>query len=533
MGILIPEDFDLRSLKNDAERSVVARFRDELTDGWLLIPSLKMRDHRDYEIDLVVMHRDVGIFIVEVKGHKMWIEQGLWRDDRGLLDPQPLKQAQDNSYKLRDFIRDRDPNRFRHLIINYAVALPNTSGIRGDLPVGLTRDQILTAQDLDDVPDALARLRTHQIQVSLTNDDIDAVIRTLAPNVDFDLDPAAAAKRARQKLEKLCAAQVRALERLDANRRVVVTGGAGTGKTRLALAWARRANVRGERVLLTCFNEPLADQIKSYMYEDENLVTGSFLKLAMELCGLSENFDLSELSASETKDYWDIQVVGNLHREWPNIEDRFDTIIVDEAQDFSPAWIAQLESLLDPDGPRRIMLVGDSGQDVFDRGFHSPRAEDGWTVCELVNNSRNSIQIAQILRRVLMGAPSPMAGPESIGIEFLDTAVHPIVDAVRDVLTGKSPQGVTPVGTTAVITGNQTLRDQLRRELGLGSWEERAEKIVCESPRRLKGTEFDTVILVDGGGDFDQQKLYVAVSRAISQLVVIGPTSLGERLGLI
>ena len=68
MGILIPEDFDLRSLKNDAERAVVARFRDELTDGWLLIPSLKMRDHRDYEIDLVVMHRDVGIFIVEVKG---------------------------------------------------------------------------------------------------------------------------------------------------------------------------------------------------------------------------------------------------------------------------------------------------------------------------------------------------------------------------------------------------------------------------------------------------------------------------------
>jgi thymidine kinase len=531
VGILIPEDFDLRSLKNEAERSVVARFRDELTDGWLLIPSLKMRDRRDYEIDLVVIHRDVGIFIVEVKGHKMWIEQGRWRDERGLLNPQPLEQAQENSYKLRDFIRSLDPNRFRHLIVNYAVALPNTSGIQGKLPLGLTRDQIMTIVDLDDVADALARLRSHQIQERLTDADVEAVIRFLAPNADFEHDPDASAKRARRKLESLCAAQVRALERLDANRRVVVTGGAGTGKTRLALGWARRALVRNERVLLTCFNEPLADQIDRYMVEDENLVSGSFLKLAMRLCGLDEA-DLSELSPAETNLYWDIEVVGQLHREWPNIEERFDTIIVDEAQDFSPAWIAQLESLLDPDGPRRIMLVGDAGQVIFDRGFHSPLAEDGWTVCELVNNSRNSIQIAQILRRVLLGAPAPMIGPESLGVEFIDATGESVVEAVRSVVTMGTPRRLQLVGTTAVIASNQELRDQLRRELGFGTWEERDEKIVCESVRRLKGTEFDTVILVDDREEFDKQKLYVGVSRAVSQLIVIGPTSLGEQLGL-
>ncbi|MFM7872464.1 MAG: ATP-binding domain-containing protein, partial [Actinomycetota bacterium] len=66
-----------------------------------------------------------------------------------------------------------------------------------------------------------------------------------------------------------------------------------------------------------------------------------------------------------------------------------------------------------------------------------------------------------------------------------------------------------------------------------GTWEERGEKIVCESVRRLKGTEFDTVILADDREEFDQQKLYVGVSRAVSQLIVIGPTSLGEQLGLI
>ena len=37
---------------------------------------------------------------------------------------------------------------------------------------------------------------------------------------------------------------------LDTNRRVLVNGGAGTGKTMLALQWARQALARNERTLV-------------------------------------------------------------------------------------------------------------------------------------------------------------------------------------------------------------------------------------------------------------------------------------------
>jgi hypothetical protein len=83
-----------------------------------------------------------------------------------------------------------------------------------------------------------------------------------------------------------------------------------------------------------------------------------------------------------------------------------------------------------------------------------------------------------------------------------------------------------------VICDDTTLRERLRAELGLGTWEERANKIPCESVRRLKGTEFDTVILIDEHGDMDRQKQYIAISRAVSQLIVLGPIELGERLGI-
>lgn len=152
--------------------------------------------------------------------------------------------------------------------------------------------------------------------------------------------------------------------------------------------------------------------------------------------------------------------------------------------------------------------------------------------CELVNNCRNTHQIARLLRRVLNGAPAPKRGPESIGIELVDTKDRDVVTLVSMVMNEGTRRGLKPVGSTAVICDDPALRDRLRSELGLGTWEERAEKIPCESVRRLKGTEFDTVILIDEHGEMDTQKLYIGISRAVSQLIVIGPMKLGEFLGI-
>ncbi|MFM8857621.1 MAG: hypothetical protein ACKOI2_10555, partial [Actinomycetota bacterium] len=67
MGILVPEDYDLRKLKNDEERSVVVACRDQLTDGWFIIPSFGIRTRIDSELDVVLLHRDFGVFDLEVK----------------------------------------------------------------------------------------------------------------------------------------------------------------------------------------------------------------------------------------------------------------------------------------------------------------------------------------------------------------------------------------------------------------------------------------------------------------------------------
>jgi len=62
-------EFPMSSLKNDAERLVVQRLCDRLTDSWLVSPAVGLSDHdRDREIDVVVSHERDGIAVVEGAG---------------------------------------------------------------------------------------------------------------------------------------------------------------------------------------------------------------------------------------------------------------------------------------------------------------------------------------------------------------------------------------------------------------------------------------------------------------------------------
>ena len=538
MGILVPADFDLSTIKNDDEARVVTALVEQLTDGWLIFPNVRYRNHRDYEIDVVLLHETDGIVVLEVKGHKVRLNGGIWYGSSGPLKPQPFAQAKDNAYKLREILIKKDKPLFQGLPVRYGVIFPNTTSFVGELPADIEREQLLLGTDLEDIKYAVDELiRVTGRGLKMRREHMEAVIDFLCPNAEFSWDPADRLRQSRQRMEALCASQVRALERLDANHRVFVSGGAGTGKTRLALAWARRAAfARGERVLVVCFNEPLADQIREFLGEDDDLVVGAFLTLAQTLEGMPYLEKPDGLSAVDEKKYWDETVIGHLLLHWPKITERFDTIIIDEAQDFSPAWIAQLEWLLGGKSDGKLLLVADAEQDIFDRGFRRPTSSDGWAVCELVNNCRNTHQIALMLRTLLGGAPSPQIGPESIGIAFEEVSPATATSVVGKILARQPDDGsdlLAPVGSIAVLVRTRQMREELRQTLGLGSWNERETKIVCETFRRMKGTEFDTVILVDPEFRMDDRALYIGISRAINQLFVVGPRELGERLRLV
>jgi hypothetical protein len=283
-------------------------------------------------------------------------------------------------------------------------------------------------------------------------------------------------------------------------------------------------------VLLTCYNDPLAAAVWERFGDDELVTVDSYFEVAFQLEGMPS----LEVPQEADGTWWDTVAVGHLQRHWGDITQRFDTIIVDEAQDFSPAWLAQLQQLLDPDGPRRMMMVADELQTIYSRGFSLPSADDGWVRCELVSNCRNTSQIASMLRQFLGGPPAPIGGPESISVRWipaddLASATEGVGDEIDRVLDDedRDPERI------LVATVKRSVRDHLRTALGFVSWEESDERsIACETVHRAKGLEFDHVILVITNEDVSDALLYIGVSRAISGLSLVSPAPVASRLGL-
>jgi hypothetical protein len=531
MGRLHPTNFPMTSL-NESEARVVEALIEYTDSGWIIMPTVRIAESPPAEIDIVVAHPAHGVGIIEVKGYTPRIDAGLWKGRYdGDRSGGPVAQMLRNRYALQALLRGTIPA-VSHLEVDSAVAFPNASGFAGpERSADIDPHQLIWSEDLTTIDSSLLRFMTRgRPDHAMFADGIfGQIVRTIRPTVEFDADPAAYVRWGEGRLESYSGAQIRALERLDANRRVYVTGGAGTGKSRLVMAWARRAALRGERTLVVCFNEPLGAEFQRRIGTMDNILTGPFLRLALSFEGMPYKTE----PPNAGPDYWNNEVQGHLHLNWPNVTERFDTIIVDEVQDFSPSWLAMLTSLLDCDGPRRMLLAGDADQELHQRGFLPPQPDEGWTLCELAVNTRNSYDIARLLRNRLGGPPAPAALPLSTHLRFTPIEDdNSLIVAVRAEVLALQQAGFDDA-SIAVACLDSRARDLLRANTGFVSFEEAGPgRVICETVHRLKGLEYAAVILVASRWPIDDTVMYVGISRAVFGLSVIGPAELGDRLTL-
>lgn len=528
MAISLPENLPRHRFRHPAEFEVYQSLVTGLRDDWVMIPSLQMRldgSFSEREMDILLLHRAHGLILVEVKSYAMRIEGGrFFYEDGAQVEKDPLRQLEAQRNFLYQQLKDLDPNIFSRIRI--AIATPATIKVTGELPRILRSEQLLDSARLASPDDAISDIvYSDEYRTPLESELFEAIIERLAPNATLDCSPAGIRAVARARMERRLETETKVLESLDENHRVLVTGGAGSGKTRLAVAWARRASSRDERVLYTCYNDPLGISSGEELAGFEGITVFPFLRYLEAAPGLPP------LPAGEEgevpRSYWK-RVENHAVEHFSEISDAFDTIIVDEAQDFSPIWLAMLEELLDPEGPRRIFMVGDPGQSIRRTGFRLLTNRDGWMRAELVSNNRNAPAIASLLRQKLGGAASPNLEPYAS--EIVRTTVAGDEEVVAAVEAALGRRGDDP---TWVLTTTSTTRDLLRWRLGFVDWEGREQGIVCETVYRVKGLEVDRVILVVDAEENPErlrQLLYSGVSRALEHLEIIGPDSVIARV---
>jgi hypothetical protein len=528
MAQLFPSDFEISQLEHSEQR-VVTSFLDQLDDSWIVVPSIPITvDHEDCEIDIALVSCDRGIVLVEVKGGIITITDGQWKSNRNKIK-NPAQQILKAKYQLKKRLSGININ-LDGIFITHAVAFPDivdfpVEGAGPDCP----RNIVFTQTDLIRADLAVNHFLNEHGPVP--QDRINAVLRALRPDItDIQVD-GRFIQGTSQRITKVSYDRLGPSIGLDENFRIFVRGAAGTGKTFLASRWATRAIRRGERTLFVCYNRFLGEEIARRMGaaadEQENLPSlrvGTFHAVAGAILGTYA----PAVPSGDVQEFWNTAHAKALIENKQFITERYDTIIIDEGQDFKALWVEALEGFLEDGENSRLYVAADEKQTIFDDEWVPPK---GFTTMTLTKNIRNTRRISTLVQQ--LGGAEAMetspAGPEVVvkrvgGIKETRKAI------TRAIETAVTEMGI-PHSQVIVLVPHRADRDELLKEpmgdVKLCRWSERDEdNVVCETIHSTKGLERSAVILVNCDEEPDATLTYVGTSRAVAFLAVIGSQAL-------
>ena len=321
---------------------------------------------------------------------------------------------------------------------------------------------------------------------------------------------------------------------LDAIRllgRVEVRGGAGSGKTWLAMEQARRLSHAGNRVALTCYSRGLAAflqrSVETWSRRDRPAYVGTFHGLGVTW-GAAQGSD-------DDSDYWENRLPAQMVELAREQRDglRFDAIVVDEAQDFADLWWPALLAALRDEEAGRLYAFSDEGQRVFSRYGGAPAQ---MVPLVLDHNLRNTRQIGDVfnpltpMRMRLLGGDGP-------DVTLVTCSAATALDAADDAVEQLLDEGWRPEDVALLATGSRHPEQVDRQGRGQDSywasfWD--ADQVFYGHVLGFKGLERRAVVLAlneSAPGERSRERLYVGLSRARDQLVVCGDPEFIAQVG--
>lgn len=539
----VPE-WVLADRRRQAEVEVYEQLARTLDDGWQVFYSRPWwgigprGGEQEGEADFIVAHPDRGILFVEVKGGGVEYvpESSVWisKDRNGVRHyiKDPVGQA--SSCKHRYLRRLRELHgwpkgfvRFRH-----GVVLPDSVEPGRDVLTigGHDRRLFCFAGEYRHALDrwVAERLAAHSAprgsdELVPGPDGVELLRRLVADpvNLHVPLQRIVRAELAEQD-SLLTGQQMTAIAMLRDIPRALIVGGAGTGKTLLAIEMAIRMARAGRRVLLLCFNPPLALWLAAQIH-DFDVRVATFAELCRELAE----------AAGSAMEFGDPGVEEELLPELAlnaalrGIGPRWDAVLVDEGQDFQPAWWDVVEGVLNPE-PGILRVFYDANQTVYARKDDLEtrlRAQS----FPLGVNLRNTRSIARVTEQFYKGprveTPGPVGEPP-VTVALRQADVPPRVVAIIKNLTAEEwvrPEDIAVlVSTRAAGIHIATAFAEVGR-VCCSADERTPGALTVDTVRRFKGLEATVVILVaDRQIALSTESSYVGVSRARARLFVLG-----------
>lgn len=282
---------------SSAERRVFDLLREvDLGPGWTAFHSLNCSEHvykQWSEIDFLLVGPD-GLFVLEVKGGGISLQDGVWsyHDRFGRVHEHsggPFEQARSARFSLERLLIDRF--KLRSLQIQprfgFGVIFADSPWVveSPEMPREIVADTAKCSSPAD-FASALKRMISYwSVKVKQTrrleSSELKELRHAIRPNVDVYPPFTLQLGRTVRELQALTREQYELMDSLEDNDRVVVSGGAGTGKTFVLLQGARREIALKRSVLVVTQSEILAAHIRG-IEPSQRIHVRSFRALARE-----------------------------------------------------------------------------------------------------------------------------------------------------------------------------------------------------------------------------------------------------------
>ncbi|NQW28223.1 MAG: NERD domain-containing protein [Flammeovirgaceae bacterium] len=325
------------NVKSDAERKVFRLLKDiDIGHGWTAYHSLNVSEHaykKWGEIDFVIVGPK-GLFCLEVKGGGVECKDDIWRFTNRYNETQrkkegPFEQVRSAHYSLiamfrRDEIFDSLENKIN---TGWGVIFPDISWnqFSPEMPREIICDEQFTknSQSFSKYIKQLFEywLNKGKKLPALNPGDmiLDKIDKYLKPNFQTSPSLRSRADSLYEDMVTHTKDQLNFIEGLEENERIICEGGAGTGKTLVAIHTARNELLNGKTVLLVAMADIFTAYLKIQLKPSPALKICMFSELEKSLNFFSENkFDVlivdegQDLMHIENLDTFDKVIKGGL-----------------------------------------------------------------------------------------------------------------------------------------------------------------------------------------------------------------------------
>lgn len=561
MARLIPSFVDNQT--PPGEYDVFARLKDAPMD-WTVLHSLDLapwNGRRRTEIDFLIIVPDAGILCVEVKSHaQIFFDGERWHP--ATIKRSPFKQALDARYAFARRLEKVAPGLSHIPIVHCCIFphaytdLPDSLSVR---PYELMDRAAFVATGNEFCSDIRRRMleaisedpQLRPLGERIAPATVDRITALCVPVSRRRPEAREEVLRAQEELERTLREQQKPVLSLAiTNPRLVVAGGAGTGKTLIAMEVARRAASGGSRVALVCFNRLVGEWMRGAVSRGgpvpPNLVVDRVTRLLATLADVP-------IPTDPGADYWEGPFLDTVEERLTDPDFQasaeFDLLVVDEAQDVLARprlWSCLTQFLSGGVSGGHFVLLGDfehqvlGAKEVADRALGNVLHEGGCTRYVMTENCRNlrivgeaAVRIGGFATGIYTGYLRGTGSTNDVDIEPYDTPAEQEALLARQI-SALREAGYRDGEITVLSFCNPTasVADRLRahghRLVPLGSGDDRADRTSYTSVHAFKGLENRAVILTDvivGSANFHRHVFYTAMTRSTGPVRILGHRS--------